>query len=164
MDVRFVAVWAQIAPLSRQRCCTSARFFDAFHARDDSDPAARRCRSHWSYSRDYTSIRRTSWPGSARGTGVNDQRWLDEERQLRRRRQWRLSGSRLANIADTRMTALCSKAARSIAASSGRLRHLPLSPTQRPASAALLVGTGDNAHIEWRVGRPLTDPAIIIFA
>jgi hypothetical protein len=33
-------VLAQIAPLSRQKCCTSARFFDAFHARDDSDPAA----------------------------------------------------------------------------------------------------------------------------
>ena len=29
-----------MTPLSPQKCCTSARFFDGFHARDDSDPAA----------------------------------------------------------------------------------------------------------------------------
>ena len=31
---------AQIAPLGRQNFCTSARFFDEFHAQHDSDPAA----------------------------------------------------------------------------------------------------------------------------
>ena len=66
----------------------------------------------------------------------------------------------------SRVSALCSKAARCIAASAGRLCHLPLSPIQRPTSAVSLVGTSDNANIEWRVGReqPLTDPAIIILA
>ena len=31
---------AQIAPLRQPKFCTSARFFDAFHAQDDGDPAA----------------------------------------------------------------------------------------------------------------------------
>ena len=68
-DLRFDAMLVQMTPVSQHKCCMSARFFDGFHAQDDSDPGAPSMSQHllvW-----LMRISRTNWLGAVRDMALN---------------------------------------------------------------------------------------------